>query len=102
MVKISNIIKAVRDQGPLRRFIRNFFVTGNGWGLISKRSHYRDHGATKVAYRTKASAEKAAMKMSEKHGVYFSNYKCIYCDGYHLGKNRDNKAKLVSSKGISL
>jgi len=31
--------------------------------------------------------------MSKKHGVHFSNYKCIFCDGYHLGKNRDNKKK---------
>lgn len=101
-MKIRNIIKAIKDQGPLRRFFRNFFVTRNGWGLISKRSHFRDQGNAKVMYNTKTSAEKAAMKMSEKHGVHFSNYKCIYCDGYHLGKNRDNKVKLISSKGISL
>jgi hypothetical protein len=42
-------------------------------------------------YNTKASAEKAARAMTEKHGVWFSNYKCLHCDGYHVGKNRDNK-----------
>ena len=101
-MKIRNIIKAVKDQGPLQRFFRSFFVTRNGWGLISKRSHFRDNGDSKVMYNTKLSAEKAASKMSEKHGVHFSNYKCLYCDGYHLGKNRDNKVRFVSSRGISL
>lgn len=42
-------------------------------------------------YNTKASATKAAESMSKKHGVWFSNYKCLHCDGYHIGKNRDNK-----------
>ena len=101
-MKIRNIIKVIKDQGPLKRFIRNFFVTRNAWGLFSKRSHFRDNGDTKVMYNTKASAEKAAKKMSEKHGVHFSNYKCLYCDGYHLGKNRENKLKIVSSRGIKL
>lgn len=95
-MKIRNIILAIRDQGPLRRFFRSFFVTRNGWGLFSKRSHFRDNGDSKVMYNTKASAMKAAKKMSEKHGVYFSNYKCLYCDGYHLGKNRDNKVPKIS------
>ena len=29
--------------------------------------------------------------MKEKNGTYYSNYKCIWCDGYHLGRNRENK-----------
>lgn len=29
--------------------------------------------------------------MTAKRNVWFSNYKCLYCDGYHLGKNRENK-----------
>lgn len=29
--------------------------------------------------------------MKEKLGKHFSVYKCVFCDGYHLGKNRDNK-----------
>ena len=32
-----------------------------------------------------------AKKKAKKKGVHFSNYKCIYCDKYHLGKNRENK-----------
>ena len=29
--------------------------------------------------------------MMRKKGVYFSNYKCVWCDGYHIGKNNENK-----------
>lgn len=41
--------------------------------------------------KTKEDALKVAAKMSAKHGVHFSAYKCLFCDGYHIGKNRDNK-----------
>ena len=55
------------------------------------RSHFRDNGNPKVIYNTKETATKSALKLTEKHGVWFSNYKCIWCDGYHIGKNRANK-----------
>ncbi len=67
--------------------IRNT-ISGNIIGLFNKRSHLTGSGFPKVRYSTKASAEKAAKKMGEKHGVYFSNYRCMFCGGFHLGKNR--------------
>jgi hypothetical protein len=48
-------------------------------------------GKEKQSFPTKDSAMRAASAMQKKHGKYFSTYKCIFCDGYHLGKNRDNK-----------
>lgn len=91
-MKLTNLILGLRDQGPFLRFCKNFFITGHAWGLFHKNSHISQRsGIPKVQYSSKASAAKAADKMSEKTGAYFSNYKCIYCDGYHLGKNRDNK-----------
>jgi hypothetical protein len=90
-IKIKNIILALYEQGPPKRAFRNFLVTGNAWGLFSKRSHYRFDGKLKVMYNTKESANKAAISMGKKMNKHFSVYKCIYCDGYHLGKNRDNK-----------
>ena len=89
-IKLKNLLLALKDQGPLCRFFRNMFITGNGRGLFHVRSHQRDDGKEKVMYNTKKTANKVAQKMSEKHSCYFSNYKCIYCDGYHLGKNRDS------------
>jgi len=44
-------------------------------------------------FKTIESARKVAEKMSAKHGTHFSFYKCLFCDGYHIGKNRDNKIK---------
>jgi len=89
-MKFSNIILALKDQGPLSRFLRNL-VKGHIFGLFSIRSHTNQSGKPKIQYPSKPSAIKAAVAMNKKHGVYFSNYKCIYCDGYHIGKNRDNK-----------
>jgi hypothetical protein len=91
MIKIRNIVLFIQDQLPFRRLWTNFVVTRNAWGGLHRRSHQRQDGNLKVMYNTKASAEKVANKMSEKHGKHFSNYKCLFCDGYHLGKNRGNK-----------
>ena len=89
-MKIRNIILAIRDQLPLKRLLSNIWK-GHVFGLFSERSHLTHAGNPKVVYGSKASAEKAAAKMMAKHGNYFSNYKCMRCDGYHLGKNRENK-----------
>lgn len=92
MIKLSNLGKALIEQGPMRRAWRNFVVTRNAWGMFSINSHLRfDTRLPKVMYNTKASAQKAADSMKKKQNKHFSVYKCIYCDGYHLGKNRDNK-----------
>lgn len=92
MVTLRNILLGLRDQGPWKRAFRNFLITGNAWGLFSINSHKRqDTGKEKTTYPTKESARKAADSMGKKHGKYFSVYKCVFCDGYHLGKNRDNK-----------
>ena len=42
-------------------------------------------------YNTVKSAQKSAEAMGKKHNTQFSYYKCLFCDGYHIGKNRDNK-----------
>jgi len=89
-MKIRNIILVLKDQMPFTRFVRNL-LKGHVLGLLSKRSHLRMDGQPKVMYNTKQSAQKAAEKMSQKRGLHFSNYKCVYCTGYHLGKNRENK-----------
>lgn len=92
MIKFKNIILVIKDQMPLKRFIRNFFITRNAWGLFHINSHVtQSTGKLKVQYNTKLSAEKAAASMTKKYGGYYSNYKCLQCDGYHVGRNRDNK-----------
>ncbi len=90
-IRIKNLLLGLKDQLPLKRAFRNFFITGNAWGMFSKYSHFRKDGKEKNSFPTKKSAIKAAESMGKKLGVHFSNYKCIFCDGYHIGKNRDNK-----------
>ena len=80
------------DQVRRKTWFRNFFITGNAWGAFSINSHINQGtGKPKIMYNTIEGARKAAEKMSEKHGVHFSFYKCLFCDGYHIGKNRNNK-----------
>lgn len=94
-IKMKNVVAGIKDQLPLKRLLYNFFVTGNAWGMFSESSHsikvddFLDK--PKVCYNTKTSASKAATKMEEKHNKHFSVYKCVFCDGYHIGKNRNNK-----------
>jgi uroporphyrinogen-III decarboxylase len=92
MIKYKNLIAALKGQLPWKRAFRNFVVTRNAWGMFSKYSHMRrDTGKFKEMHPTLERATKAAESMSKKKGVHFSVYKCIYCDGWHLGKNRENK-----------
>jgi hypothetical protein len=91
MVKLRNIFLVLKDQGPPRRFFRNLFK-GHLIGILNQRSHLTESGTPKVKYNTKKTAEKSARAMSKKRGdIHFSNYKCLYCDGYHIGKNSENK-----------
>ena len=89
-MKLRNIFLALKDQMPISRFFRNL-RKGHLIGLFSKRSHENASGKPKISYGSKASATKAAVAMMKKRGAYFSNYKCVWCDGYHIGKNSENK-----------
>lgn len=89
-MKMNNLYLGLKDQMPFSRFIKNL-RKGHVLGLFSKRSHLRSDGQPKVTYNSKETAQKSAQKMKEKNGTYYSNYKCIWCDGYHLGRNRENK-----------
>ena len=89
-MKLRNLYLALKDQLPLSRLIRNI-RKGHLLGLFSRRSHENANGNPKISYGSKQSAMKAAEAMKKKRGVYFSNYKCIWCDGYHIGKNSENK-----------
>lgn len=91
-ITLKNLIPALKSQLPLKRAFRNFFITGNAWGLFSVNSHVNQtSGKEKIAYGSYESACRAAQKMGQKHGTHFSVYKCAFCDGWHIGKNRDNK-----------
>ncbi|MBP3471700.1 MAG: hypothetical protein J6K41_05680 [Paraprevotella sp.] len=91
-MRLRNLILSVCDQLTRKCALRNIFVTHNAFGIFSRYSHIsRRSGNPKVAYPTKAVAIRAAEAMGKKHGVHFSVYKCAWCDGWHVGKNAQNK-----------
>lgn len=97
-IRFKNFKIWFADQWKRKRFFYNFFVSRNAWGAFSINSHINQgSGKPKVMYNTLKTALKSAEKMSEKHGTHFSAYKCLFCDGYHIGKNRDNKVKKTDS-----
>ena len=87
---MKNILLALKDQLPISRLFRNL-LKGHLFGLFSIRSHMNANGNPKIAYSSKKSAVKDAEAMKKKTGKYFSNYKCVHCNGWHIGKNSENK-----------
>lgn len=88
-IKWRNFKLWVKDQVFCKAWFREFFITRNAWGIFSINSHINQStGKPKVAYGTKEIAEKSASKMSEKTGSRLVSYKCLFCDGYHIGRNK--------------
>lgn len=91
-IKWKNLKIWLKDQFKRKTWFRNFFITRNAWGVFSINSHINQHtGQPKITYNTLKTSLKSAEVMSKKYNTHFSIYKCLFCDGYHIGKNRDNK-----------
>ena len=89
---MKEMLKAIGYQLKRKGAMRDIFITHNAFGIFSKNSHTNMHnnvGKDKQKYPTEASAWKAAEIMEGKFGGHFSVYKCGYCDGYHIGKDRE-------------
>ena len=91
-MKIKNLLLSIIDQVNREGAFRNIFVTHNALGIFSIHSHISSRSnKPKVEYSSKEAAQKSAQTMSQKMGVHFSVYKCAFCDGWHIGKNAQNK-----------
>lgn len=98
-MKMKNIIYAVCEQMLRPGAWRNIFITHDAFGIFSRYSHIsRRTNRPKISYPSKIDAQKAAESMSKKHGVHFSVYKCLWCDGWHIGKNSRNKYNTINEK----
>ena len=88
-IKLRNLFLALKHQLPLSRAFRNFVITRNAWGMFHQNSHIaQGSGKPKVMFNTLVGATNAAESMERKHGGRFRPYKCLFCDGFHIGKNR--------------
>lgn len=93
-MKIKNLLLSIIDQLNREEAFRNIFVTHNAFGIFSIHSHISSRSnKPKVEYSSKEAAQKSAQAMSQKMGVHFSVYKCAFCDGWHIGKNAQNKTE---------
>ena len=88
-MKIRNLFLALKYQLPLKRAFHNFFVTRNAWGMFYKSSHVaQGSGKPKFQYGSIETARKASLSMEKKYEGKFRPYKCVFCDGFHIGKNK--------------
>lgn len=87
-IKLKYILPALKEQLPFRRFIKNFFITRNAWGMFHKNSHYRSDSSDEKIGLSKKKAIKAADRLSKKHNKKFSCYRCCFCGKFHIGKTR--------------
>ncbi len=93
-IKPKQLIKAILFQLKKKGAFKNIFITHNAFGILNLASHQNTHcneGKPKVMYPTIESATKAAEKMGKKNNCHFSIYKCAFCEGYHIGRNKENR-----------
>lgn len=89
-ITFRNLVLGFRDQLPVRRLWRNWRA-GHLIGWYHERSHLTHSGKPKISYGSKASSLRACEKMQKKNpGFVYRSYKCLYCNGWHIGKNRDS------------
>lgn len=93
----------LRDQLNRPDWFRNLFVNRSAWGVFSIYAHARrSDGKSKIAYSSKAKAEKAAFDMAKRYGYPFATYKCLFCDGWHVSKAVKKNAEGNTTEEIAL
>ena len=93
----------LKDQLNRPDWISNLIVNRSAWGVFSIYAHARrSDGKAKIAYTSKAEAEKAAFDMARRHGHPFITYKCLFCDGWHVSKAVKKNAEGKTTEEIAL
>ena len=93
----------LKDQLSRPDWFRNLVVNRSAWGAFSIYAHAkRSDGKAKIAYVSKAKAEKAAFDMSKKYGYPFAVYKCLFCEGWHVSKALGKDAHGKTTEEVAL
>lgn len=85
-IKVKELIIWLKDQlsHPHTLFNRKT------WGVLSVYAHVRrSDRREKIATSTKEKALAVAKSMEEKYGGRYSIYKCLYCNGWHVAKEKE-------------
>lgn len=86
------------ERGDFWRQLLNYRMT---WGAFSIYSHQRrSDGKVNIIYSTRKKAFKAATNMQLKYGCSFSAYKCLFCDGWHVGKCKSSKIVTIEQSHL--
>lgn len=102
-IKFRYIGRWLKDQLSRPDWFRNMFVNKSAWGAFSFYAHAkRSDGKSKIAYKNKAKAEKAAYDMAKRYGYPFTTYKCLFCDGWHVSKAVRKNADGKTTEEIAL
>ncbi len=102
-IKIRFIGCWLKDQLSRPEWFRNLIATRSAWGAFSFYAHARrSDGKSKIAYSSKAMAEKAASDMSKRYGYPFTTYKCLFCEGWHVSKAVGRTAQGKTTEEIAL
>lgn len=84
-------------------WFRNLILNRSAWGAFSIYAHAkRSDGKSKISYKSKAKAEKAAFDMTKRYGCPFTIYKCLFCDGWHVSKTVKKDATGMTTEEIAL
>lgn len=54
----------------------------------NERMHLNWDGTSKRRYHTRSEARAAAKRLRRETGRIYKPYKCLFCDGYHFGRDR--------------
>ena len=102
-IRFGYIGRWLRDQLSRPDWFRNLVLNRSAWGAFSFYAHAkRSDGKAKIAYTSKAKAEKAAYDMSKRYGYPFITYKCLFCEGWHVSKAVEKNAVGKSTEEIVL
>ena len=102
-IKSKYIGTWIKDQLSRPDWFDNLIVNRSAWGAFSIYAHAkRSDGKSKISYKNKAKAEKAASDMTKRYGYPFTTYKCLFCDGWHVSKAVKRNAEGKTTEEITL
>jgi len=86
----KDIKAAILYQIKQKDWFKQILIKKNAWGIFSEYSHTKKDGGIKQRYELERHAKKAAESMERKYANKYVAYRCMFCDGFHIGKPLKN------------